>query len=67
MATATLKLYTSAPLEKDYLEQRLERKLKDLNCFNNHISNIKEMTAYFKEKNHKSKKYIKILKLNTKL
>ena len=51
------RLYPSAPLEKDInLEQRLEKKLNDVNSFNNHISNIKEMITYFKDKNNKSKK-----------
>ena len=56
MATPTLKIYPSAPLEKDDLEQRLEKKLNDVNSFNNHINNIKEMITYFKDKNNKSKK-----------
>ena len=51
------KLYPSAPLlENIDLEKRLEKKLNDANSFNNHISNIKEMITYFKDKNHKSKK-----------
>ena len=62
-------LYPSAPLEKDInLEQRLEEKLNDVNSFNNHISNIKEMITYFndKNKNNKSKKrYEKYKTLNT--
>ena len=37
------KLYPSAPLEKIDLEQRLEKKLNDVNSFNNHIINIEEM------------------------
>ena len=61
------RLYPSAPLEKDInLEQRLEKKLNDVNSFNNHINNIKEMITYFKNKNHKSKKKYKNYKtLNT--
>ena len=55
------RIYPSAPLEKDIdLEQRLEKKLNDVNSFNNSINNIKEMITYFKYKNNKSKKYIKI-------
>ena len=51
------RLYPSAPLEKDIIsEQRLEKKLIDVNGFNNHISYIKEMITYFKDKNNKSKK-----------
>ena len=60
------RLYPSAPLEKDDLEQRLEKKLNDVNNFINHINNSKEMITYFKDKNHKSKKRYKsyeILKL----
>ena len=50
------RLYPSAPLQQDDLEQRLEKKLNDVNSFNNHISNIIEMIKYFKDKNNKSKK-----------
>ena len=51
------RLYPSAPLEKHIeLEQGLEKKLNDVNSFNNHISNINERITYFKEKNNKSKK-----------
>ena len=60
------RLYPTAPLENIDLEQRLEKKLNDVNCFNNHINNIKEMINYFKDKNHKSKKRYKNYKtLNT--
>ena len=50
------RLYPSAPFQykKIDLEQRLEK--NDVNSFNNHIKNIKEMTTYFKDKNNKSKK-----------
>ena len=61
------KLYPSAPLlENIDLEKRLEKKINDVNSFNNHINNIKEMITYFKDKNHKSKKKYKNHKtLNT--
>ena len=61
------KLYPSAPLLKNIdLEKRLEKKINDVNSFNNHINNIKEMITYFKDKNHKSKKRYKNYKtLNT--
>ena len=61
------KLYPSPPLlENIDLEKRLEKKINDVNSFNNHISNIKEMITYFKDKNHKSKKGYKNYKtLNT--
>ena len=61
------KLYPSAPLlENIDLEKRLEKKINDVNSFNNHISNIKEMITNFKDKNNKSKKRYKNYKiLNT--
>ena len=61
------KLYPSAPLLEDInLEKRLEKKINDVNSFNNHINNIKEMITYFKDKNSKSKKRYKNYKtLNT--
>ena len=61
------KLYPSAPLlENIDLEKRLEKKINDVNSFNKHINNIKEMITYFKDKNHKSKKRYKNYKtLNT--
>ena len=61
------KLYPNAPLlENIDLEKRLEKKINDVNSFNNHISNIKEMITYFKDKNNKSKnKYKNFKTLNT--
>ena len=57
MEQKTDRLYPSAPLKKDIdLEQRLEKKLNDVKSFNNSINNIKEMIAYFKDKNNKSRK-----------
>ena len=54
------KLYPSAPLlENIDLEKRLEKKINDVNSFNNHVNNIKEMITYFKDKNNKSKKRYK--------
>ena len=63
------KLYPSAPLlENIDLEKRLEKKINDVNSFNNHINNIKEMITYFKDKNNKSKKRYKNYKtITTKL
>ena len=61
------KLYPPAPLlERIDLEKRLEKKINDVNSFNNHINNLKEMITYFKDKNNKSKKRYKNYKtLNT--
>ena len=61
------KLYPSLSLlENIDLEKRLEKKINDVNSFNNHINNIKEMITYFKDKNYKSKKRYKNYKtLNT--
>ena len=61
------KLYPSAPLLENLdLEKRLEKRLNDVNSFNNHINNIKEMITYFKDKNNKSKNRYKNYKtLNT--
>ena len=60
------RLYPSAPLENIDLEQRLEKKINDVNSFNNSINNIKEMITNFKDKNHKSRKKYKNYKtLNT--
>ena len=60
MDQKTDRLYPSAPLEKDIdLERRLEKKINDVNSFNNRVNNIKEMITYFKDKNHKSKKKYK--------
>ena len=58
------RLYPTAPLlENIDLEKRLEKKINDVNSFNNLINNIKEMITSFKDKNNKSKKNIKIIKL----
>ena len=59
MEAKTHRLYPSAPLENNDLEQTLGKKLNDVNSFNNHINNIKEMITYFKDKNNKSKKKYK--------
>ena len=67
METKTERLYPTAPLlENIDLEIRLEKKINDVNSFNNHINNIKEMITYFEDKNNKSKKKYKNCKtLNT--
>ena len=56
MEQKTERLYPSAPLENIDLEQKVEKKLNNVNSFPNHIDNIKEMITYFKDKNHKLKK-----------
>ena len=67
MDQKTDKLNPSAPfLENIDLEKRLEKKINDVNSFNYHVTNTKEMITYFKDKNHKSKKKYKNFKtLNT--
>ena len=45
MTMPTVKLYPSAPPEKDGPKQRLERILKDVNSFDNSINNVKEMST----------------------
>ena len=58
------RLYPS--IENIDIEKRLEKKINDVNSFNNHVNNIKEMITYFKEKNNQSKKRYKTYKtLNT--
>ena len=65
MERKTPRLYPSAPLENNDLEQRLEKKLNVVNCFKNSIRNIREMEIYFKDKNHESKKKYKNILLTT--
>ena len=48
------------------MEQKLENKVSEVCSFNDSIFNIKEMTTFFKDKNHKKKKkYIKYKTLAT--
>ena len=63
----TDRLYPTAPLlENIDSEKRLEKKINDVNSFNTHVNNIKEMIIYFEDKNHKCKKIYKNYKtLNT--
>ena len=53
------RMYLSVPLEKNELEQRLEKKINDVNSFDNYINNSKEMITFFKDKHNKSKKRYK--------
>ena len=62
MEQTTERLYPSAPLENNDLEQRIEKKLNDVSSFSNQINNIKQMMVDLKDKNHKSKKNYKKLK-----
>ena len=64
METKTDRLYPTAPLlENIDLEKRLEKKINDVNSYNNHVHNIKEMITYFKDKIINQKRDIKIKKL----
>ena len=67
MEQKTDRLYPTAPiLENNDVEKRLEKETNDVNSFNNHVINIKELITHFKDKNHKSKKKYKNYKtLNT--
>ena len=65
MEQKTDRLYPSATLEKKDSKQRLEKKLNDVNSFNNSITNIKEMITYFKDNDKKSKKKYKKFKILT--
>ena len=56
MEQRTDRLYPSAPLEKDHLEQQLEKKMNSVNSFNNSINNIIDASTYLKDKNSKSRK-----------
>ena len=55
MEQKTPRLNPAAPLENIDLEQRLEKKSNDANSFNNFNKNLKVLSTYFKDKNHKSK------------
>ena len=66
MDQKTDRIYPTAPLEKNInLEQRLQKKLNDVNSFNYHINNTKEVFTHFKDKNNKSKKKYKQYKTIT--
>ena len=52
MEQRSARLHPSAPLEKDDLEERLEKKLNDVNRFNNSINHNKEVITHFKDKAH---------------
>ena len=56
MNQKTDRLCPSASLENIDLEQKLEKKINDVNIFNNHINNIKKLITGFKNKNNKSKR-----------
>ena len=57
------RLYPSALFEFIDLGERLEKKLKDVNCSIVSINNIKEMIIFLKTKIKNPKRYTKIIKL----
>ena len=59
MDQKTDRLNATAPLGNFDLEQRLGKKIVDVNSFNNHINNNKSMITDLKDKNKKSKKKYK--------
>ena len=60
------RLYPSAPLENNGLEQRLEKKSNDVNSFKISNNNFNEIITYFKDEIEKSeKKYKKYKTLTT--
>ena len=68
MEQKTDRLYPTTPLEKDDLEQKVEKKLNDVNSYYYSNNDIKEMSTYFKDTNRKTKKKNKeYKKLTTKL
>ena len=62
MEQKTDRLYPSATIENIDLELRLEKKLNDVNSFEYHINNIKEMITYFKRETKSQKRNIKNIK-----
>ena len=46
----TPRLYPSAPLENIHADQRLQKKLNDVNSFSNSINSIKEIITYLEDK-----------------
>ena len=44
------RLYPSEPLQSNDLEQRIEKKISNVNSFENQINNIKKMIIYFKDR-----------------
>ena len=59
MVIATLKFYSSEHLQVNDLEEKVEKKMNDVNSFLNSIRNMKEINTYFKQKDHKPKKKYK--------
>ena len=54
MKQKTPRLYSSAPLENNDLEQILEKRLTVVSSFNNSVSNITEKITYFKDRKYKA-------------
>ena len=62
MEQKTDRLYPSAPLEKDNLEQRSENKLNDVDSFNISNANIKKLSHTSKIKTTNQKRNIEFTK-----
>ena len=62
MEQKTRRLFQTAPLENNELEQRLEKKIKKVKRFRNSIKKIQKMKTYFKNRSHKSKNKQKNIK-----
>ena len=62
MEQKTRRLFRTVPLENNDLEQRLEKKIKNVNTFRNSIKKTKNLITYFRDKNHKSKNTQKNIK-----
>ena len=59
MEAKTDRLYPSAPFGNNYLEERLEEKLNEVNSFNNYINNIKNDYILRRQKKTNPKRNIK--------
>ena len=65
LQTMLQQLYLGAPFKNFDLEQRLERKLNDVNSIKNSNKNIKELIIHLKDKNNRSKNNKKNYKMLT--
>ena len=55
MEQKTRSFIRTVPLENNDLEQRLEKKIKNVNTFGNSIKKTKYLIIYFRDKTHISK------------